>query len=143
MTEREMFERSFQRPKNYFRLSGSVQWEIDKSLGILDWAGENLTVKDKKRFKDHYENLDESEKIDLSTLKIFSWVQSKKDKNVFGKEKRKHEVFDDLDYFLCEYNVETNILTYNGGHFSTISKQIPIDKITIQDLESLVKIMSL
>lgn len=54
MTEQEMFEKSFQRPSNYFKLSGERQWEIDKSLGILDWIGEGLSKKDKKRFEKHY-----------------------------------------------------------------------------------------
>lgn len=54
MTEREMFEKSFQRPKNYFHLSAREQWDIDKQLGILDWEGEDLTEADKKRFREHY-----------------------------------------------------------------------------------------
>jgi len=55
MTEREMFERSFQRPKTYFKLSPERQWEIDKDLGILDWMGYNLTKEDKKRFTEYYD----------------------------------------------------------------------------------------
>lgn len=55
MTEREMFERSFQRPKNYFKLSERRQWEIDDALGILDWNGDGLTEADIKRFEAHYE----------------------------------------------------------------------------------------
>lgn len=54
MTEREMFEMSFQRPSNYFHLSPEEQWEIDKSLGILDWEGKDLTDDDKKRFADYF-----------------------------------------------------------------------------------------
>jgi len=54
MTEREMFEKSFQRPKNFFQLSPQEQWDIDKRLGILDWRGEDLTEEDKKRFSAHY-----------------------------------------------------------------------------------------
>lgn len=54
MTEREMFEKSFERPKNYFKLSSSHQWEIDSRLGILDWEGQGLSEADMKRFKDHY-----------------------------------------------------------------------------------------
>jgi len=53
-SERDMFEASFGRPKNFFKLSAERQWEIDKSLGILDWAGEGLTEDDKKRINDHY-----------------------------------------------------------------------------------------
>lgn len=56
MTEREMFEKSFQRPKNYFKLSPQEQWAIDKSLGILDWEGSGLSEEDIKRFKAHYED---------------------------------------------------------------------------------------
>ena len=59
MTEREMFERSFMRPSNYFKLSAERQWEIDKDLGILDWNGDDLTEEDIKRFKAHYEKLRE------------------------------------------------------------------------------------
>ena len=54
MTERQMFEASFSRPKNYFKLSAERQWEIDKQLGILDWIGEGLSKEDIKRFEDHY-----------------------------------------------------------------------------------------
>jgi hypothetical protein len=54
MTESEMFEKSFLRPKRYFYLSGEEQWDIDKELGILDWIGENLTKEEKTRFKKHY-----------------------------------------------------------------------------------------
>ena len=49
-----MFETSFSRPRDYFKRSPKEQWEIDDALGILDWKGEGLTEKDKKRFKDHY-----------------------------------------------------------------------------------------
>ena len=55
MTEREMFEKSFQRPSNYFKLSEERQWEIDKDLGILDWMGFDLTEEDKQRFRRHYD----------------------------------------------------------------------------------------
>ena len=54
MTEKQMFEKSFQRPKDYFKLSPQTQWAIDKSLGILDWEGGNLTKEEKDRFKNHY-----------------------------------------------------------------------------------------
>lgn len=55
MTEREMFEKSFQRPRGYFKLSGREQWTIDERLGILDWEGKGLTDEDKKRLKAHYQ----------------------------------------------------------------------------------------
>jgi len=54
MNEREMFEKSFERPSNYVNLSARQQWAIDKKLGILDWAGEGLSKEDMKRLKDHY-----------------------------------------------------------------------------------------
>jgi len=54
MTEREMFEKSFERPSNYFKLSARQQWDIDAQLGILDWKGEDLSEKDKERLKEHY-----------------------------------------------------------------------------------------
>ncbi len=49
-----MFEVSFYRPKNYFKLPPSQRWEIDKKLGILDWMGENLSKEDLARFEAHY-----------------------------------------------------------------------------------------
>lgn len=55
MSEREMFEKSFQRPKNYFKLSARQQWDIDARLGILDWNGDGLSEADIKRFEEHYE----------------------------------------------------------------------------------------
>jgi hypothetical protein len=54
MTEREMFEKSFARPKNYFKLSAARQWQIDLDLGILDWEGTGLSEEDVKRFETHY-----------------------------------------------------------------------------------------
>ncbi len=54
MTEREMFEISFERPADYYQLSERRQWEIDSELGILDWRGEDLTDQDKKRYRRHY-----------------------------------------------------------------------------------------
>lgn len=54
MTEREMFEATFQRPYNFFKLSERQQWEIDSNLGILDWQGDDLTAEDHARFKAHY-----------------------------------------------------------------------------------------
>lgn len=50
-----MYEKSFQRPKNFFKLTSHRQWEIDKDLGILDWMGEGLTSEETERFKKHYE----------------------------------------------------------------------------------------
>lgn len=54
MTEQEMIEASFKRPKNYFKLSAQEQWAIDKNLGILDWEGGNLTKEELARFRAHY-----------------------------------------------------------------------------------------
>jgi hypothetical protein len=54
MSQRDMFEKSFQRPRNYFRLNPQKQWEIDRKLGILDWNGDGLTDEDRKRFEAHY-----------------------------------------------------------------------------------------
>lgn len=54
MSEQEMFEKSFSRPTNYFKLSPERQWEIDDDLGILDWQGGNLTKEELDRFHAHY-----------------------------------------------------------------------------------------
>ena len=56
MTEREMFEKSFERPKNFPSLSAEERWAIDKKLGILDWRGEGLSEEDKERFHQHYKS---------------------------------------------------------------------------------------
>jgi len=50
-----MFEKSFQRPSNFFKLPSWRQWEIDKKLGILDWIGEELSKEDIERFHAHYD----------------------------------------------------------------------------------------
>ena len=55
MTEREMFEQSFKRPKDYFKLSAREQWSIDNRLGILDWEGKDLAPEDKARFDAYFE----------------------------------------------------------------------------------------
>ena len=55
VSEKEMFEKSFQRPKNYFKLSSERQWDIDKNLGILDWEGDNISKEETKKFKEHYD----------------------------------------------------------------------------------------
>ena len=54
MNQREMFEKSFQRPTDYFKLSPDSQWRIDERLGILDWEGKDLTPEDMERIKAHY-----------------------------------------------------------------------------------------
>lgn len=54
LSEREMFEKSFERPSNFFKLSKEEQWKIDKKLGILDWQGTGFKHADKERFNNHY-----------------------------------------------------------------------------------------
>ena len=59
MTEAKMYEKSFYRPHNFFKLSSREQWAIDKKLGILDWNGgctHNSTCCKEcdARFKEHY-----------------------------------------------------------------------------------------
>lgn len=54
--EKEMFEKSFERPKNFFKeLTPEERREIDKRLGILDWKGMYLTKEEKLRFNKHYQ----------------------------------------------------------------------------------------
>ena len=52
--EQQMFERSFDRPKNYFKLSAAQQWVIDRELGILDWKGTGLSDEDIQRFRNYF-----------------------------------------------------------------------------------------
>lgn len=54
MTNKEMFEESFKRPHNYFKLSPQRQWDIDSQLGILDWEGGQITKEENERFQNHY-----------------------------------------------------------------------------------------
>lgn len=58
MTDAEQFEKSFERPSNYFELSPESQWRIDARLGILDWNGKGangeLTAEERERFLKHY-----------------------------------------------------------------------------------------
>lgn len=39
LSQKEMAEKSKERPANYEKLSAREQWQIDKELGILDWDG--------------------------------------------------------------------------------------------------------
>lgn len=55
LSQREMFEESFKRPANFFKLSPNKQWDIDSQLGILDWDGGNLSPEDLDRFRNHYD----------------------------------------------------------------------------------------
>lgn len=55
LTEQQMFELSFKRPRNYFHLPEIEQWSIDKSLGILDWLGADLSEDDIAKFHAHYQ----------------------------------------------------------------------------------------
>lgn len=55
MKEFKMYERSFERPKNYFKLDEREQWRIDAKLGILDWKGDDLTKSELKRFHEYYD----------------------------------------------------------------------------------------
>lgn len=57
MTEREMFEKSFERPKNFLLLSSEEKWAIDKRLGILDWEGRDLTKEDYERINSYYDRV--------------------------------------------------------------------------------------
>lgn len=54
MTEREKFEKSFERPWYFFDLTPEEQWKIDEQLGILDWIGVGLSDNDINLFKCHY-----------------------------------------------------------------------------------------
>lgn len=56
LSQREMFDRSFERPSNFYELPEEEQWALDKRLGILDWyAGSELTPDDVKRYRSHYD----------------------------------------------------------------------------------------
>ena len=71
ISQKEMFEKSFQRPTNFFKLSGRQQWDIDANLGILDWEGGNLSDEEMKRFQDHYKSKRISNVVKQSEIKTF------------------------------------------------------------------------
>lgn len=48
------YEESFKRPANFFQLSAEDQWAWDKSLGILDWDGSQMTDEEYERYRKHY-----------------------------------------------------------------------------------------
>lgn len=54
--QRELFEKSFERPVDYFNRSPKEQWEIDRKLGILGWHGYGLSEEDLERYWDHYDH---------------------------------------------------------------------------------------
>lgn len=56
MTEKQMYEASYARPSNYFKLGAEQQWSIDKTLGILDWEGRKLTTEEQARWDAHYKD---------------------------------------------------------------------------------------
>lgn len=56
MTPFDMYEKSFLRPTNFFKLSQRKQWEIDEMLGILDWDGSMPNNPEALiRFSEHYD----------------------------------------------------------------------------------------
>lgn len=54
MDEYRMYQKSFERPTDFFQLSDEKQWEIDEELGIQDWSGTDLTKNEMKLFREHY-----------------------------------------------------------------------------------------
>lgn len=54
-TEKELFEKSFGRPSNFWTITAEERWAIDKRLGILDWKGAYMDKEDRKRFHEHYD----------------------------------------------------------------------------------------
>lgn len=61
--EGTLFEKTFLRPSNYFKLTVQGQWKIDNELGINDWFGGCSHQYDLNkcdscwiRFKNHYSN---------------------------------------------------------------------------------------
>lgn len=83
MTESEMFEKSFQRPPNYFKLSAERQWDIDKGLGILDWSGDGLSEEDMKRFHNHYDAKKPKVKKEIFLIEE-GWVDPMENHNADG-----------------------------------------------------------
>ena len=55
MTNDEMYEKSFERPRDYFHLSRDEQDLIDISLGIRAWVGTGLKEHQEERFAAHYD----------------------------------------------------------------------------------------
>lgn len=55
MTQQEMFEKCFERPRNFLNLSEQEQWEIDKNLGILDWDDSDLEREEIERYREYFD----------------------------------------------------------------------------------------
>lgn len=56
MNQEEMFEKTFDRPSNYFLLSLEKRREIDSNLGILNWLPNRFDLSNEQfsKYQDHY-----------------------------------------------------------------------------------------
>lgn len=52
--EKKLYEKTFKRPKNYFKLPLTEQWSIDSKLGIMDWKGHGMNQEELSRYQKHY-----------------------------------------------------------------------------------------
>lgn len=55
MTQEEMFEKCFERPKNFYKLSYREQQKIDAKLGILAFDVVHLSLERQRRFTAYFE----------------------------------------------------------------------------------------
>jgi hypothetical protein len=69
MTQLEMYEKSFERPSDFFQHEERIQWSIDRRLGILDWDGE-MTTEQRGRFNQHYNPIIPREKPIVEHSKV-------------------------------------------------------------------------
>jgi hypothetical protein len=52
--QKKIYEKTFKRPKNFFKLSVAEQWIIDEKLGISEWRAVGMNEEELKRYQAHY-----------------------------------------------------------------------------------------
>jgi hypothetical protein len=142
MTEREMFEKSFERPRNFLKLSPQEQWDIDKRLGILDWAGNlSLTEEEMTRFNNHYKPMSEEIKEITVTSPVYPY-KAKTTKTVWKHRKELPDAKCDLwDADWCSsdgdgVSLYIDKLTNTSGGFELCCfSGIPASKIYVDNVD--------
>ena len=123
MTEREMFEKSFQRPTNYFKLSGQEQWDIDARLGILDWEGTGLSKEDNERFQNHYKTKRVSNVVKQSEIKTYPKINNAPNYDDITRENMGDVI--DLMVFLKKHSYSYNCSNGKLGYITIINPENP------------------
>lgn len=137
MTNKEMFEQSFKRPTNYFKLSPERQWEIDKELGILDWNGSDLTEQEHLRYIFHYSTKTQINKI--KNKKFFEYLESNFPEYEINDEEGGGRVI------LSFNNKSDDAIEYHRGRFEVYCSKYACKKTQddVETMEDYLKVISL